>query len=145
VGPFLLDVNVLIALAWPQHEFHERVGRWFVRHSRAGWATCPFTQAGFVRILSNPAFSADALTPANALRVLEANLNLPGHHFWPDSISVPEALKSIGGRFVGHFTGHRQITDGYLIGLAIQHRGKLATLDKGIGAWVSEGAVELIG
>ena len=137
---FLLDSNVLIALAWPAHEFHAKVGRWFARHSSGGWATCPLTQAAFVRILSNPAFSANALTPANALRVLESNLRLPSHHFWPDSISLVDALKNVEGRF----TGHRQVTDGYLASLAIHHRGKLATLDQGIRAWGIEAAIELI-
>ena len=136
---FLLDANVLIALAWPEHEFHEKVGRWFMRHSRAGWATCPFTQAAFVRVLSNPAFSSEALTPENALRVLESNLLLPGHHFWANSISVPDGIRIIGARL----TGHRQITDAYLLALALHHKGKLATLDKGIAAW-ADGAVELI-
>ena len=140
MAPFLLDSNVLIALAWPEHEFHHKVGRWFARHSHAGWATCPFTQAAFVRILSNPAFSINALTPANALRVLESNLTLPSHRFWPDSISVVDALRNIEGRL----TGHRQITDAYLVSLAIHHRGKLATLDQGISVWGSEAAVEVI-
>jgi toxin-antitoxin system PIN domain toxin len=141
VAAFLLDANVLIALAWPDHEFHEKVGRWFARHSRNGWATCPFTQTAFVRILSNPAFSANALTPENAVSVLESNLNSPTHHFWPDSISVPEALKnSIKGRL----NGHQQTTDAYLLGLAIHHRSKLATMDRGIRAWGIEGAVEVI-
>jgi len=141
VGVFLLDANVLIALAWPEHQFHETVGRWFGRHSRAGWATCPFTQAAFVRILSNPAFSADALTPRNALLVLESNLGLPGHHFWPADVPVPDAVKIVERRL----TGHRQITDAYLLGLAMHNRGKFATLDQGMRAWAVEGAVELIG
>jgi predicted nucleic acid-binding protein len=102
VGPFLLDANVLIALAWPEHEFHAIAGQWFALHSYAGWATCPFMQAAFVRILSNPAFSANALAPQSALRVLEDNLKLPSHRLWPDSISVPESLKRIEGRFTGH-------------------------------------------
>ena len=139
MGPFLLDANVLIALAWPVHEFHDRVGRWFARHSRAGWATCPFTEAAFVRVLSNPAFSANALTVANALLVLESNVNLPHHHFWPDSIPVVDALKNLE-----RLTGHPQITDAYLVGLAVRHRGKLATLDKGIRAWGIEAAIEVI-
>jgi toxin-antitoxin system PIN domain toxin len=141
VAAFLLDANMLIALAWPDHEFHEKVGRWFARHSRNGWATCPFTQSAFVRILSNPAFSANALTPENAVSVLESNLNSPTHHFWPDSISVPEALKnSVKGRL----TGHRQTTDAYLLGLAIHHRSKLATIDRGIREWGIKEAVEVI-
>jgi toxin-antitoxin system PIN domain toxin len=139
VAVFLLDANVLIALAWPEHEFHAKVGRWFARHSRAGWATCPFTQAAFVRVLSNPAFSPDALTLENALRVLESNLLLPGHHFWADSISIPDGLRRGGARL----SGHQQITDAYLVGLAIHYEGQLATLDKGIRAWAG-GWVELI-
>jgi len=139
VGIFLLDANVLIALAWPEHQAHERAGRWFVRHSRSGWATCPFTQAAFVRVLSNPAFSSDALTPQNALAVLTANLQLPGHHFWPAILTVPEAIRS-----VERLTGHRQVTDAYLLGLAIHHRGKLATLDTGIEAWGTPGLVEIV-
>lgn len=140
MGPFLLDANVLIALAWPVHEFHDRVGRWFARHSRAGWATCPFTEAAFVRVISNPAFSANALTVANALLVLESNVNLPHHQFWPDSIPVAGALRN-----VERFTGHRQITDAYLVGLALHRRGKLATFDKGIRALgIEEGGVEVI-
>ncbi len=122
---FLLDANVLIALAWPEHVAHERVGRWFARHSRAGWATCPFTEAAFVRSLSNPAFSPNALTPTNALIVLKRNMELPNHRFWPDSISLAEAM----GRLACRLTGHQQVTDAYLIALAIHNGGKLATLD----------------
>jgi hypothetical protein len=67
-------------------------------------------------------------------------LNLSSHHFWPDSISVIDALKNIEG----WLTGHRQITDAYLLSLAVHHRGKLATLDQGIGAWGIKEAVEVI-
>ena len=137
---FLLDANVLIALAWPEHEAHDRVGRWFARHSRLGWATCPFTQLAFVRVLSNPAFSPNALTPPNALAVLAANLKLPGHHFWAARIAITEAVRG----FEHRLTGHRQIADAYLLGLAIQQGGKLATLDTGIGAWGPAGTVEVI-
>jgi len=140
VGIFLLDANVLVALAWPEHQAHERVGRWFARHSRSGWATCPFTQSALVRVLSNPAFSPRALTPRNALGVLEANVKLPGHHFFPDAITLIEAVRRVDRRL----TGHGQVTDAYLLGLAIHHRSRLATLDEGIGAWGPENAVEVI-
>jgi hypothetical protein len=131
---------VLIALAWPQHEAHERVGHWFVRRSRSGWATCPFTQSAFVRVVSNPAFSRDALTPGNALALLENNLKLPNHHFWAASISFAEAVKNVDRRL----TGHGQVTDAYLLGLAINRTGKLATLDRGIASWGLEEAVEVV-
>ena len=65
--PFLLDVNVLVALGWKGHPDHVRAQNWFLKNARAGWATCPFTQAAFVRIVSNPAFSANAVLPVEAL------------------------------------------------------------------------------
>ena len=140
MAAFLLDANVLIALAWPEHEAHGRVGRWFSKHTRSGWATCPITQSALVRILSNPAFSPAALSVSNALLVLEANVKLPEHHFWPDDISLLEAVSKIGKRV----TGHQQVTDLYLVGLAVRHRGKLATMDRGIATLGREEFIELI-
>lgn len=127
---FLLDVNVLIALAWPPHEFHNRVQDWFARYARDGWATCPFTQNGFVRILTNPAFSPVALTPKGALQLLTPNLEHPNHHFWEENISFGEAVRPFGDRL----TGHRQVPDAYLLGLVIHRRGKLATMDRRMSA-----------
>lgn len=124
----LLDVNALIALAWPAHEAHMRVQSWFAANSRTGWATCPFTEAAFVRILSNPAFSRDAVAPLDAIKVLAANLEHPSHHFWPDDIGFATAVESFGRKIIGH----QQVTDSYLLGLAIHHGGKLATLDRAV-------------
>jgi predicted nucleic acid-binding protein len=73
------------------------------------------------------------------LAVVEANVNLPGHEFWPANLPLSQALKQIGA-----ITGHRQVTDAYLLGLALKHGGKLATLDRGIAAIGPEGAVEFI-
>jgi hypothetical protein len=140
VPGYLLDASVFIALAWPEHSAHERASRWFARHGREGWATCPITQIALVRVLSNPAFSPRALTPANAMRVLNRNLELPGHRFWSDSTSLHEAM----ARLPSVLTGHRQITGAYLVGLALHNRGKLATLDRGIAQIAPAGAVELI-
>jgi uncharacterized protein len=125
---FLLDTNVLIAMAWPTHRAHEKVQGWLARHAREGWATCPLTQTAFVRILSNPAFSPNALTPADALMLLEANLGHPAHRFWADEISFVEALKP----FVPRLTGHQQVTNAYLMGLAIHKKGKLVTMDRAV-------------
>jgi toxin-antitoxin system PIN domain toxin len=125
---FLLDVNVLIAMAWPTHRDHQKVHEWLARHARDGWATCPLTQTSFVRMLSNPAFSANALTPTDALTLLQANLAHPAHRFWADEVSMIDSLKL----FAQKLTGHQQVTDAYLLGLAIHKRGKLATMDRAV-------------
>lgn len=93
---YLLDTNLLIALLWPSHERHELALKWFARHRAKGWATCPFTQAGFVRIVSNPAFSRDAVQPREAIQVLSANTAAKDHTFWPDELPLVEAAASLG-------------------------------------------------
>jgi len=143
---FLLDVNVLIALGWRGHPDHTRVQRWFAGNSAEGWATCPFTQAAFVRIVSNPAFSAHATSPVEALKLLTANLKHATHQFWADNLSLGDALRP----FADRLAGHRQVTDAYLLGLALRKKGKLATLDRGILDLLPQGiperaGVELIG
>ncbi len=125
---FLLDVNVLVALMWPAHELHARVQAWFARHARRGWATCPMTQTGFARIVSNPAFSPHAVQPLEAVRLLGANLRHRHHYFWPDDLTLAGATE----RVQGNLAGHRQLTDAYLIALALHRKGKLATLDRAI-------------
>jgi toxin-antitoxin system PIN domain toxin len=135
---YLLDVNALVALLWPRHEFHAAAHAWFERKSRHGWSTCPISQAGFVRIVSNPAFSMDAVKPNEALDVLAASLEHRFHRFWSDSIAYAKAAEPMRERI----KGHRQITDAYLLGLAIHHDGKLATLDKRIVELVPEGHKE---
>ena len=131
---FLLDVNVLIALMWPAHESHAQVQNWFSRKSRQGWATCPFTQAAFVRIITNPAFSRDAVTLLEAVKLLGANLNHASHRFWADEISFVQATQP----FARRLAGHQQITDAYLLGLAMHKRGMLATMDRALLALLPE-------
>jgi uncharacterized protein len=135
---FLLDVNVLIAMAWPTHRAHEKVQEWLTRHGREGWATCPLTQTGFVRIVSNPAFSPDALTPGDALALLRANLGHPAHRFWADDVSFVQALEP----FAPRLTGHQQVTDAYLLGLAMHKKGKLATMDRAVRTLLPEKSPE---
>lgn len=127
---YLLDTNLLIALLWPSHERHDLALKWFTRHRAKGWATCPFTQAGFIRIVSNPAFSRDAVQPREAIHVLSANTVAKDHTFWPDEFPVAEAVAFTGVRLMGH----QQVTDAYLLGLAIRRGGMLATLDQRIAA-----------
>ncbi len=135
---FLLDVNVLIALMWPAHESHARAQEWFSHQSEQGWATCPFTQAAFVRIVTNPGFSRDALTVQQALKLLHTSLRHPAHRFWPDELGLIEALQP----FIGRLAGHQQVTDAYLLGLAIHRKGKLATLDRSVLALLPERSPE---
>lgn len=137
---YLLDVNVLIALSWPEHIHHAAVRRWFAKNRTKGWATSPFVQAGFVRIVSNPVFSSRAVSAKEATEALRISLEDKSHRFWPDAISVPEALRLIEKPIAGH----QQVTDAYLVALAIHNRGKLATLDRGIASMAPDGVVEVI-
>jgi uncharacterized protein len=140
VPAYLLDVNVLIALVWPEHSASAVASRWFSLRGQEAWATCPMTQTALVRLLSNPSFSPRALSVAGALEALKHNLQLSGHQFWPDSIQMMQAVEQIEVPLVGH----QQITDAYLVALAMKHKGKLATLDRGILRFAPAGAVEVI-
>lgn len=124
----LLDINILAALLWPTHEHHEAAHRWFGGRGDARWATCSLSQLGFVRIVSNPAFSRDALSPLEALALLAENLAHPAHEFWTDSLQVPLAVKGMQSRL----QGHKQLTDAYLLALAHRRKGVLATFDRGL-------------
>ena len=124
----LLDVNVLVALLWSAQESHAKVQSWFKRRSSEGWATCPLTQAAFVRIVSNPAFSPSAVSPGEATQALKKSLAHPNHEYWPADVSYLEATEPFGSQIVGH----KQVSDAYLLGLAIHHGGYLVTMDRGI-------------
>lgn len=122
---YLLDVNVLLALAWPSHEHHARCHAWFNVRQGSTWATCPITQCGFVRLSCNAKVVATPTRPALAVQVLQRITALPAHQFWPDDVPPVSAL-DVGLR------GHRQVTDAYLVALARHHGGQLATLDAGV-------------
>jgi toxin-antitoxin system PIN domain toxin len=138
--PYLLDTNVLIALAWPSHVHHQACQTWFARNRVSGFRTCPLTQTSFVRISSNPGFYRRAVSPGEALALLRRITALPEHDFWPADIPAAEALAS------RPLVSHRQITDAYLLGLARSREGILATLDRAVTALAEEPwRVELIG
>jgi uncharacterized protein len=122
----LLDVNLLVALTWPNHVHHAVAHRWFQRIHKTGWATCPLTQTGFVRVSSNRQALPDAVTPRNAVLLLRELVALPGHVFWQDDISIARSEAFALNRLAGH----RQITDAHLLALAMRHGGRLATLDR---------------
>ena len=130
---YLLDANVLIALAWPQHVHHASAHKWFSKEGKRAWATCAITQLAFVRVSSNPAIIPDAVSPREACNVLEKITKLPGHRFWADTAEVCSLgeLKNVA------LVGYRQVTDAYLIGLARLHKGQIATLDRAMPALAS--------
>jgi toxin-antitoxin system PIN domain toxin len=137
VGPaFLLDVNALLALLWPRQEHHSVVESWFLATGKKHWATCPITEAGCVRLLSNPIATPGALRVSEALHVLAINLKQPGHVFLPDDVDLLASLSMCKGSL----QGYRQVTDAYLLGLAIHHKAHLVTLDGGIASLAPAGA-----
>ncbi|MBV9073380.1 MAG: VapC toxin family PIN domain ribonuclease [Acidobacteria bacterium] len=130
----LLDINVLLALVWPSHEAHHVVAAWFKHNQKSGWATCPITQIGFVRILSNPAFSGNSVSPDEAQEILARTVEQTSHRFWPADVDYQTAIASSAASL----SGHKQISDAYLVGLAMHHRGKFATLDQRIKTMLPE-------
>ena len=130
----LLDVNVLIALAWPNHVHHAAARAWFSERQEDGWATCPLTEAGFVRVSCNPAVVRHQVTVLDAITVLNGLTQMGNHVFWPLDQSILHLPKSIGARL----QGYRQVTDAVLLAAAMQRDGELATLDGGIERLVSE-------
>ncbi len=126
MGIALLDVNLLLALAWPNHVHHDAAHKWFERQRSQKWATCSATQAGFLRLSAHPAVTKSAVSVGEALHVLEANTAAPEHVFWVQQRQFRELLPEIRTRLVGH----QQVSDALLLDLAIQNRGVLATFDQ---------------
>lgn len=124
-GPALLDVNILVALFDPDHIHHEAAHDWFADEHTEGWATCPVTESGFVRVLTNPAYGATTLRAVEVTERLRTFCRSRHHVFWPDTVSLRD--KRLFNLAV--LRGHRQITDIYLLGLARHMGGRLATFD----------------
>lgn len=121
----LLDVNCLLAIAWPNHQHHRLVADWFERQADAGWSTCAVSELGFVRLSSNPAYTAAHVSPREAVGLL-AELRTIGRHEYLDAPS-PCSFEAMR-----HPTmqGHRQVTDCYLLAIARSRNCSLATLDQ---------------
>jgi len=126
--PALLDVNVLIALFDPEHVHHELAHDWFSDNRRDGWATCPVTENGFLRVLSSPAYRSALYRLPDLMVRLRTLCGDPHHRFWPDTVSLRDASLFDPG-LIG---GHRQLTDIYLLGLAMKKDGCLVTFDRAI-------------
>ena len=134
-GVALLDVNLLIALAWPSHVHHAAAQDWFAQRQQAGWATSAVTECGFVRVSSNAAVIPYAVSPAAALGLLDRMVALDGHEFWADDVAGVVG-RQLDGTLV---VGHRQVTDAHLLALALSRGGVLATLDRTVRGLASRG------
>jgi len=123
----LLDTSVLIALLDPSHTFHPAVARWFRDQSENGWATCPLTQNGFVRIVSHLSYP-QSIAVDDAIETMRTVCSHAKHSFWADDITVTD--DSVFDH--SHLLSSGQVTDTYLLGLATKHGGCLVTLDRRI-------------
>jgi uncharacterized protein len=123
--PLLLDVNVLLALAWPNHQFHTAVLARLERRPVPRWATCVLTQLGFIRLSSNPKIVEVRKTPAEAIDLL-ADLTADQQHVYLETLPALLQTASV----FRHLLGHQQVTDAYLIGVAEANGATLLTLDR---------------
>ena len=121
---WLLDANVLIALSTVDHVDHARASSWFFLDANRPFATCPITQGALIRFQLRFGLNVKAKKAWDLLAEICA---LPNHEFWPDDIEL--AKIPIRG-----IVGHRQVTDAYLVGLAVKRNGQLATMDQGLVA-----------
>ena len=122
----LLDVNLLVALFDSDHVHHDLAHDWFASEGSKAWATCAATENGFLRVLTNPAYHGGELRLSALAPLLRRFCTSKGHHFWPDTVSLHDS-KLFDLSVV---RGHRQVTDVYLLGLARQMDGRLATFDR---------------
>lgn len=129
---YLLDVNVLIALIDPAHVQHDQVHEWFGRVGHKAFATCPITENGLLRIVGHPKYPNSPGPPSTVASALAAIRGLAGHAFWPDSISL------VGSSLVDPhlLSSHGRVTDSYLLALAKENKGKLATMDQKLASEV---------
>jgi uncharacterized protein len=128
----LLDVNVLLGLAWPNHPFHEIARNWFSRFARKGWATCLLTASAFVRLSANPTVIPGARTPRECLLLLTQLTKFGKHQFLSDRSLSARHLATALARCLGH----QQVNDAYLVGLAAGHQARLVTFDTRLSALV---------
>lgn len=121
---FLLDVDALVALADEDHVHHSRILRWFRTSGRKNWGICAFTEAGLLRISTRPGAGGRSIRDATEL--LTRLTALPGFRYWPITAPWPALAAPLSARLYGH----QQITDAYLLGLAVNEDGVLVTFDR---------------
>jgi toxin-antitoxin system PIN domain toxin len=124
----LLDLNVLIALTEPGHKHHRKAHEWLNSSGKNNWGVCPLTEAGFLRVTTNPAFRPGPRTLEQAIAIVQVLKGYPGYWYW----EIDESWVNLTAPFAARIFGHQQVTDAYLLGLAIKAKGVLVTFDKGI-------------
>jgi toxin-antitoxin system PIN domain toxin len=136
----LFDVNFLLALAWPQHQFHPIARSWFQKHQAHGWATCAVTQLGFIRLSSNRSYLPKSeKTPEEARQLLAALVDHPSHRFF-SHLDAPVRFSEIS-----RILGHQQLTDAYLLGVARLSKARFITFDKAVASLTtSKNLVEVL-
>jgi len=122
---YLLDVNVLISLAWPRHVHHQAASEWFTDAHHDGWATTPTTEAGFIRVSSNPHVFPNGASPGQAAALLAQFHDVAGHVFWTDATRFSELLTPLSE----HVHGFRSVSDAHLAFLAVSNAGTVTTFD----------------
>ena len=125
----LFDVSFLIALADSQHLFHQKAREWWAANRKGGWASCPLTENAFIRILSQPSYAPTNRYSLNdTFAWLQSSIERGDHTFWPDDIS----LLSQNAFDHEKIHGPKQLTDIYLLALAVENKGRLVTFDQRI-------------
>lgn len=133
----LLDVNVLVALAWDSHVHHHAAKQWFAANAGDGWSSCPATEAGFIRVSSNPQVLPSPIAVAAARGVMAALRTAGEHRFLSDDVSPCDPDYPA-------ITGHRQVTDAQLLALARRRGTRLLTFDAALAALAQGRGVELL-
>ena len=136
----LLDVNLLVSLAWPNHVHHEVARAWFRGRPAQPWATTPVTESGFVRVSSNRSAIPTAVTPSEALTLLARIRQVPGHVFLPDDVEAVLGEHVDAARVVTH----PLVTEAHLLAVARRHRARLATLDRGVATLAGAGMDDVL-
>jgi uncharacterized protein len=122
----LLDTNVLIALADQRHSHHPIARSWFSSTGKENWGICPLTESGFLRVTTNPVFRPGPRTFEQAIAILQSLKRLPGYWFW----EIDKSWVTLTAPFASRVFGHQQVTDAYLLGLAIKEDGVLVSFDR---------------
>lgn len=124
----LLDVNVLVALTEPAHRHHREAHAWFSQSGKESWGICPLTEAGFIRVTTNPAYRPSPRPLGQAVAILQSLKGYPGYRYW----QIRDSWVDLTAPLTARILGHQQVTDAYLLGLAIQEDGVLVSFDKAL-------------